>query len=470
MKIGRLICPGGYTSRNKGDAALVLCMLGELRRHFGHTQFVVVSDTPHLDHRTLGELTVPAPFDPRIDTPTRPATASQKLAAVFNRHIGWRISRLARALTRLTSGRATFSLSATFNRLRFTLFVVHARLSTALLGRRAFRAFPTSTRSTVRAFCEADAAIFLPGGYFLSPRPDHVYWHRHLGGLLLAHWLRLPVVISPSSIGPFYGRLNRALAQWALNKAGMIIAREEISVAILREIGVTRPHIYQTTDVAFLLDGRPDRLPEHLRTLLSASHGTLKVGMSVRWYSFPGHPDPEGQAEHYMNSMAGLVRHMIEAYGAFVCLTPHVTAGGSTDDDTLITRRVAELSGGKSARLVLIEDDLAPSELKAFYGSMDLFVGVRMHANIFALGAGVPTLAIAYEPKTRGIMDRLGLSDFVVSIREIDEASLCERFDRLFRTRQEVRQKLATVLPEVRRDASRSADIIANYLAGLEER
>jgi len=469
MKIRRLICPGGYTWGNKGDAALALCMLGELRRHFRDAQFVVVSDSPHLDHYRLGELTVPAPFDPRIDTPARPATASQKLVVVFNRYIGWRISRLTRAFTQLVGSRVTSSLSATFNRVRFSLFLVHARLATALLGRRAFCAFPASTRSTVRAFCEADAAVFVPGGYLLSPQRNHVYWHRHLSGLLLAHWLRLPVVISPSSIGPFHGRLNRALARWALNKADMIIAREGISVAILREIGVTRPHIHQTADVAFLLDGCQDRLPGHLRALLSASDGALKVGISVRSYSFPGHPDPAAQAERYVNSVASLVRHMIEAYGAFVYLTPQVVAG-SSDSDTLITRRVAEISDGRPARLALIEDDLAPCELKALYGSMDLFVGVRMHANIFALGAGVPTLAIAYEPKTRGIMGRLGLSDFVISIREIDEASLRERFDRLFQARHEIRQKLATVLPEVRRDASRFADIIANYLTGLEER
>lgn len=166
MKITRLICPGAYTSRNKGDAALVLCMLGELRRHFQHAQFVVVSDTPHLDHHTLGELTVPSPFDPRIDTPTRPVTPSQKLVDVFNRYIGWRISRLAGVFTRLAGSRVTFSPSATFNRARFLLFVIHARLATALLGRRAFCAFPASTRSTVRAFCEADAAVFLPGGIF----------------------------------------------------------------------------------------------------------------------------------------------------------------------------------------------------------------------------------------------------------------------------------------------------------------
>jgi colanic acid/amylovoran biosynthesis protein len=311
-------------------------------------------------------------------------------------------------------------------------------------------------------------AIFAPGGYLLAPKPEHVHWYRHLGSLLLAHWLRLPVILLGCSIGPFHGRLNGWLARWVLNRADLIIAREEISVAILNETQVTRPRVHLTTDIAFLLEADPDALPDPVRALLTARSGTLKIGISIRSYDFHGHPTPQTQAEHYVTSMASLVRHVIEVHHATVFMVPQVTV--PRDDDTEITQLVAKLSGVNGDDLALIDGDLSPSELKGLYGAMDLFVGVRMHANIFALAAGVPTLAIAYEPKTRGIMRRLGLSDFVIGIRELDEGSLVERFDCLFQSRQDIRERLAAVLPEVRREAARSADIAAEYLAGLKER
>ncbi len=40
---------------------------------------------------------------------------------------------------------------------------------------------------------------------------------------------------------------------------------------------------------------------------------------------------------------------------------------------------------------------------------MDLFLGTRLHSNIFALVAGVPVVAVAYQYKTFGLMEMIGL-------------------------------------------------------------
>ena len=60
---------------------------------------------------------------------------------------------------------------------------------------------------------------------------------------------------------------------------------------------------------------------------------------------------------------------------------------------------------------------------------MDYFIGTRMHSNIFAITSNVKTIAIAYEPKTVGIMDMLGLSSYVIQMGKITEKKLTRLFD-----------------------------------------
>ena len=42
-----------------------------------------------------------------------------------------------------------------------------------------------------------------------------------------------------------------------------------------------------------------------------------------------------------------------------------------------------------------------------------------MHSNIFATSMRIPTIAIAYEKKTNGIMHMLGLDDYVIEMNNI---------------------------------------------------
>lgn len=62
-----------------------------------------------------------------------------------------------------------------------------------------------------------------------------------------------PVMVCSATIGPYQGRFLKRLASYVLNRADIITLREKYSQNYLSTLGVTKPRIYLSADLAFLL-------------------------------------------------------------------------------------------------------------------------------------------------------------------------------------------------------------------------
>jgi colanic acid/amylovoran biosynthesis protein len=82
---------------------------------------------------------------------------------------------------------------------------------------------------------------------------------------------------------------------------------------------------------------------------------------------------------------------------------------------------------GNNATVIELGKDLTTEELMEKYGSMNVFIASRMHSAIFALNAGVPTIALAYQPKTTGTFKLLDLEAYAADITDFTEHWLYER-------------------------------------------
>ncbi len=65
----------------------------------------------------------------------------------------------------------------------------------------------------------------------------------------------------------------------------------------------------------------------------------------------------------------------------------------------------------------LLRKPVPPPTLSAYRG-LDAFIGTAFHSVVFAVQAGLPTVAISYHPKVRRLMDAIGLSQFAVEWNE----------------------------------------------------
>jgi colanic acid/amylovoran biosynthesis protein len=162
--------------------------------------------------------------------------------------------------------------------------------------------------------------------------------------------------------------------------------------------------------------------------------------------------------ENYLKSMILTIEHIIQKFNAVVVIIPQV----SDSYEKRIMQLAAKILKNRKNVLV-IDEDLKPEKVMYLIGRMDIFIGTRMHSNISALIMNVPTLAVAYEHKTWGIMSQVGLKEWVIGIEIINEHDLSLKFDELFRRRDEVKQIISQKIAKTRRLSLQNATIVKNW-------
>lgn len=365
----------------------------------------------------------------------------------------------------------------------WSLLVQHSRIVSSILA----------SGKDLRGFAEADVIVDvsmdLYGDDFGS-----ISVVEHSKDILIGVLMRKPVVIWAQSVGPFRSRWTSWLARLALERVALITVREETSLSHLRQLGVKRPPIYVTADPAFLLEPAST---ERLNQILSCegidtSVGPL-IGVTMSWTSLLAESRssrylefaksgyrlsrlllPErlfDVLEHrvsrlrrlnkssYLNieTMSQVVDYLVEKLGATVLLIPHDT--DPVLDDRLLAQRIGEKVQDTS-KVKVITGMYSAAELKAIIGRCDLFVGGKMHANIAALSTGVPTLAVQYHHKFKGIMQMLGQEEYVCT----SVSELMGRIDVAWVNRDAIRNELKERSQSVREKAMMNGSLVRDVI------
>jgi colanic acid/amylovoran biosynthesis protein len=199
-------------------------------------------------------------------------------------------------------------------------------------------------------------------------------------------------------------------------------------------------------DLAFSMPDTPAALaayPDLDRALSAAGRPLIGLTLLDWGAQNPGFQNQAG----YEAAVLALIAHVRERYGARVALFAQSYGPVAAQDDRHIARRIAAAG---ASNVVLVDMALPAEALKAAYSRLDLLVATRMHSAIFAMGEGVPALAIGYLYKSLGIMEMLGFGHHALDIGSLDAAQLCAAFDRLWAERAAVRRQLAARIPAMR--------------------
>ena len=418
--MARVLITNAYSARNRGDAAIIHGMIDSLRRH------PVFRDA-----------------EIRISTADHPADAgSYPVPTVASFH----------------SLKNRVSTSPAANLLFFALVLLPVSLLWAAVWRAAGLDLPVPAglRRLMREYRDADMIVAAGGGYLYTRAAirGNLVLLANVYSFFFAVLLGKPVVLFAQSIGPFAGRWQARLVRRALAGVDLVEVREELSLKLLEGWRIETP-VRLVADAAFAFDARR---PDGDLGIGGTGVGPI-VGVTVRnWFR------DRGRQQDYERTMAVFVAWLVGEKRATVVFLPQVTFADGGDDDRESARRVAA-SSGATDELRIVEDELAAAEVKWLCGRMDFFVGTRMHSNIFALASGVPTLAIAYQPKTAGIMAALGLGDDVLSIDGLTAEDLQRAFDALIERAPMIRDRLRSVLPEIREKAYEAGWLIGEIFA-----
>ncbi len=112
-----------------------------------------------------------------------------------------------------------------------------------------------------------------------------------------------------------------------------------------------------------------------------------------------------------------------------------------------------------------VAPEMGARELLALIAGCDLLIGMRLHALVFAALAGVPLVAISYDPKVEGVMEQLGLAP-ATSLTRLDRAALGEAIRAAWEGRAESRAALMGRAAELRVAALRNVELAVGLLGG----
>jgi len=413
----KILIPNAYTWYHKGDASIVIGMASALRKYMPDADITILSSTPEVDREHYGRYNLKV----LRNLLTLPASDNSP-----------RLIKAAKLLFKA----AKYSL---WPRIKIPLTLEEKRI--------------------LSAYADADIVLSCGGGYLgghnMPSSLAAVY------GIYFAKLLGKRTIIYGQSIEHFGNVLISNATKFVLNRVDLITVREEVSLNYLKSLGI-KPRLILTADAAFLV--RSITTEESLKLLakegIYQNHRPL-VGMTFRNWNFPEHSHSKARFTNYLEVMTRTVDFLTLSLGATVLLLSMSTF--FRDDDRILSNEIASRAKDKTNIRVLTKD-YSPEQLKGIIGQMDLFIGTRMHSNIFALSMGVPTIAISCQWKTDGIMKMLDMADYVLDMADLRFDDIVSAINKAWDNRSDIKQQLKTKIPEIENLALHNAELVKTLL------
>ncbi|SOD40091.1 polysaccharide pyruvyl transferase family protein [Nitrosovibrio sp. Nv4] len=261
-----------------------------------------------------------------------------------------------------------------------------------------------------------------------------------------------------ASISPLKDPVFERYMARHLKRYSVITVRETESLAYLKHVGLDNAVL--VADPAFALE------PEAVEWVHPLTQSRAVLGFNISpvieesWRR-------AGNSGNLVEESVAFLRKVLAETDLRVALIPHVDPLDDSlyNSDTSILDRIQTSLGGPSARLVLVPRSFNAAQLKYLIGRCRYFMGGRTHATIAAWSQGVPTISFAYSTKAYGLnKDLFGTLDFVLQTPRISRDSLWKAFTELTESENFIRSLLAQRIPEWKRKASLSANVLAEHL------
>ncbi|KRF35877.1 polysaccharide pyruvyl transferase family protein [Paenibacillus sp. Soil787] len=411
----KIIITNAYCYLNKGDAGIIRAMVQEFRKRYPNAEIKVVSLFKDLDIGKYGDCEV-------IDCIIKPYTGKNRLLKTIRNVL-----------------------------LLFWIWLLN------------FLSIPFN--NTVREIKKADIIVSCGGGYFKARNlaqflGDFMY---HYIQFVTAIQYKKKFIVYAQTVGEFGSNSfvqNRI--KYLLKKAELVLPREPISFQYLMKFVPKLNNYFETSDVAFLLEKKELKSKE-INDLLQ-DNGNLKIGLTMRFWHFPGSSNRKELLDQYKSAVKESIQYLLANYKVDIFLMPQCVGPGE-DNDLIISREIYQSFSGNN-KVHLLDQDFIPEELKYVYSRMDLFVGTRMHSNIFSLSEGVPCVAISYDLKTDGIMQAVGLQDYVLDIKGIESKELILKLDKALNDLPRMKDILHLNIPRIIQKAKLNNNLLYKIIEG----
>ncbi|MGH8924742.1 MAG: polysaccharide pyruvyl transferase family protein, partial [Acidimicrobiia bacterium] len=230
---------------------------------------------------------------------------------------------------------------------------------------------------------------------------------------LFARMLAKPMAIYGVGVGPLHTDEGKDAARLVFSLATAASVRDQESRSLLQSIGVGPETIVLGGDPVFRLQAATVEGPESILEMEGIPPGEVTVGVCLRpWRG--GLPVTE---------IAAALDRLIDDRNARVVFVPFQVAPSRNENDSHAAHEVM-LAMKRGDQAGILRGAYGPKEKLALFSQFDGVIAMRLHAAMFGLKAGKPTVAISYDRKVESMMGDLGLSDFALPLEGLTAESI----------------------------------------------
>ena len=309
----------------------------------------------------------------------------------------------------------------------------------------------------INALVAADALLDQGGITFVDGREKFLLYNT--ARILPALFVKTKVVKCAQALGPFKNPINRLAAKTFLPKMATIISRGSFTHEYLAGLGLR--NVTAGADYAFLLDvtkEEPASAEQHYDPAFFKGKTVVGISPSVVMQK-----KVDAAGKDYVQICADFGKQLLAA-GYRVVIIPHSVRLNTekTHNNDLPLCRTLHQKIKDSRNCVLIDDELSSQELRAVIGECNFFVASRFHAMVSSLAMQVPTLVVGWSHKYKEVLEMFELEQWAFGQEKLTVDYLDKQMKYLIKHEKEVRNKLASNLPEVKKLAMIQVDHINN--------
>lgn len=284
------------------------------------------------------------------------------------------------------------------------------------------------------------------GGSLLQDVTSKRSLYYYLSIMRLAKWLGKKVFLYAQGIGPLHKPQARKTVAEILNTVDAITVRDQASARLLRDLGVHRPPIHVTADAVLAMHRSDVGVGRMLLQNAGVEGAKPRLGVAIRQWQ---------KESHFKVELAQIFDRLISRDIEIVFLPMHYP-----EDVQAAEEVVSYMQNIDSVHI--LRAAYTTSEMMGIIGNMDVVLGIRLHALIFAALMNIPLVGISYDPKIDSFLATIGETSFG-NIHHIESAALEKRLADILETR-EMPPAQKEVIAELSRQAESTASMAVQIL------
>lgn len=239
-------------------------------------------------------------------------------------------------------------------------------------------------------------------------------------------------IINAVSVQPITKSVCKLLFRWTTGLADVFSVRDQGSADNAERLGA-RPPVLRTVDPGIIYAPahrsvvdeiwKKEGLPKDIPIFGMGPHFFINRGkyFDQRYkYSIEYEEYSDETLDAYYDSMAEAADELSERGPVvFFSLSTQMPPGDDREACQWIVNRMK-----RPERAFILQGEYSAAELMGCLGRLDMYISTRLHGYALAVGAGVPTIAVEFHPKMRGLAEELRLEDWVVPFRGITPQEL----------------------------------------------